>query len=144
MLSPPHKTYRLFFKQSNARSQHTTKVGPEVFVVSHSEVLKSREGCCVTAMQVGYMTQGAPPKDTNTYCYMWADILGTSGVQLQLCFSLCSNKKTNCIKCLLEVSRSLKSWALAHVAYLGWITGTLKRWKNGRLPQLIATGLHTW
>lgn len=102
MLSPPHKTYRLFFKQSNAWSQHTTKVGPEVFVVSHSEVLKSREGCCVAAVQVGYMTQGAPPRDTNTYCYMWADMLGTSGVQLQLCFQLVLKQENKLHKMLIK------------------------------------------
>lgn len=54
---------------SKAQSQRTTKVGPEVFVVSHGEVLKSREGCCVTAVQVGYETLGAAPGDTNTRCY---------------------------------------------------------------------------
>lgn len=64
-LTPPHKPNRPFFKQWNAESQHTTEVGPEVFVVSHSEVLKSREGCRVAAAQVGYMTQRAPPGDTN-------------------------------------------------------------------------------
>lgn len=83
MLSLPHKAYRLFFKRSNARSQHTTKVGPEVFVVSHGEVLKSREGCCVASVQAGYVTQGAPPGDTNTYCYLWPGMLGTSDVQLR-------------------------------------------------------------
>lgn len=60
---------------------HTTKVGPKVFVVSHGEVLKSREGRCVAAVQVGYVTQGAPPGDTNRYCYVW---LGTSGFPLML------------------------------------------------------------
>lgn len=51
--------------------------------------------------------------------------------------------QTNCIKCLLKISRSLKPQALAHAAYLSWITSTLKRWENIKLPQLIATSLHT-
>lgn len=60
-------------------SQHTTKVGPQVFVVARGEVLKSREECCAPAVQAGAVAQRAPG-DTNTNSY----VLGTSGLQLQL------------------------------------------------------------
>jgi len=102
MLSPPHKLYQLFFKWSNAWSQRTTKVGPEVFVVSHGEVLKSREGCSVAAVQVSCVTQGAPPGDTNRYCYVWLGMLGTSGVQLRLPFQLVLQQENKLHKMLIK------------------------------------------
>lgn len=75
-------------------------MGPEVFVVSHGEVLKSREGGCVTAVRVGYETQGAAPGDTNTCCYTWP---GTSGVQLQLAFQLLLKQATKLHKMLIKI-----------------------------------------
>lgn len=65
-------------------SQHTTKVGPQVFVVARGEVLKSREGCCAPAVQAGAVAQ-RDPRDTNTNSYVlgWAH-LGCSCFQLVL------------------------------------------------------------